>query len=163
MKFDNRSSSSELSPVSSEESIASILLSLQQQDSHTSNSKTVLFNPTISTLLQPPVHLCQFNPCTFCSESAAPKRKTALEEGAYIRYIATRQTKKVRDNVAEKEKEDEGTPRYQAPRSENDLYSPRWVRYHGHRKEGLCGLCPEKWLQLKDSAFWFVSLAVILV
>lgn len=46
-------------------------------------------------------------------------------------------------------------PRFQQPRSDDDLYTPRYVRYSGPKKEGLCGLCPEeKWLQLKDSAFW---------
>ncbi|KAJ3274957.1 hypothetical protein HDV01_001821 [Terramyces sp. JEL0728] len=51
---------------------------------------------------------------------------------------------------------DDPTPRPQSLKSENDLYTPRWVRYSGSRKEGMCELCkPEKWLQLKDSAFWY--------
>jgi hypothetical protein len=47
------------------------------------------------------------------------------------------------------------TPRAQPVKSKNDQYTPRWVRFSGAKKEGLCHLCiPEKWLQLKDSAFW---------
>jgi hypothetical protein len=47
-------------------------------------------------------------------------------------------------------------PRSQPLRWENDLYTPRWVRYVGSKKEGLCDLCePNRWLQLKDSAFWY--------
>jgi hypothetical protein len=37
-----------------------------------------------------------------------------------------------------------------------DLYTPRWVRGHGNKREGWCGLCkPGRWLVLKNSAFWY--------
>jgi hypothetical protein len=50
----------------------------------------------------------------------------------------------------------DATPRPQPVKSKNDQYTPKWVRYSGAKKEGLCDLChPEKWLQLKDSAFWY--------
>lgn len=45
--------------------------------------------------------------------------------------------------------------RSQKVRSEEDKYTPRWVRGTAQQKEGLCDLCePGKWLQLKNSAFW---------
>jgi hypothetical protein len=51
---------------------------------------------------------------------------------------------------------DDATPRSQPLRWENDQYTPRWVRYSGSKKEGLCDMCePNRWLQLKDSAFWY--------
>ncbi|KAI8979331.1 hypothetical protein BDF20DRAFT_819511 [Mycotypha africana] len=47
-------------------------------------------------------------------------------------------------------------PRRQKIRYENDYYTPKWVRYTGHLKEGYCDLCqPGKWLQLKNSAYWY--------
>ena len=54
------------------------------------------------------------------------------------------------------EDDDEEMPRLQSLKSENDLYTPKWVRNKGSKKEGLCELCkPSKWLKLKDSAFWY--------
>ncbi|KAI8401404.1 hypothetical protein FOFC_18273 [Fusarium oxysporum] len=39
---------------------------------------------------------------------------------------------------------------------EGDLYTPRWVRGHGNKREGWCGICkPGRWLVLKSSAFWY--------
>ncbi|KAF5978992.1 meiotic expression up-regulated protein 26 [Fusarium bulbicola] len=47
-------------------------------------------------------------------------------------------------------------PRQQELQCENDLYTPRWVRCHGNKREGWCGICkPGRWLRLKDSAFWY--------
>lgn len=49
----------------------------------------------------------------------------------------------------------EAMPRPQKPRYQKDDYSPKWVRYSGHLKEGYCDTCvPGKWLQLKNSAYW---------
>ena len=47
-------------------------------------------------------------------------------------------------------------PREQRLKFPDDMYTPKWVRYQGAAKEGLCDLCegPGKWLQLKNSAFW---------
>jgi hypothetical protein len=48
------------------------------------------------------------------------------------------------------------TPHEQELRFENDLYTPRWVRGHGNKREGWCGICkPGRWLVLKNSAFWY--------
>ncbi|KAG2216321.1 hypothetical protein INT45_006518 [Circinella minor] len=47
-------------------------------------------------------------------------------------------------------------PRRQKLRYVGDKYTPQWVRYNGQSKEGLCDTCqPGKWLQLKNSAFWY--------
>ncbi|KAI7877429.1 hypothetical protein K492DRAFT_171706 [Lichtheimia hyalospora FSU 10163] len=50
----------------------------------------------------------------------------------------------------------EARPRRQKLRYAGDKYTPQWVRYNGQAKEGLCDTCrPGKWLQLKNSAFWY--------
>jgi hypothetical protein len=47
-------------------------------------------------------------------------------------------------------------PHEQDLRFNGDLYTPRWVRGHGNKREGWCGLCkPGRWLVLKNSAFWY--------
>jgi hypothetical protein len=47
-------------------------------------------------------------------------------------------------------------PHEQELRFPGDLYTPRWVRGHGNKREGWCGLCkPGRWLVLKNSAFWY--------
>jgi hypothetical protein len=48
------------------------------------------------------------------------------------------------------------TPIEQETRFDGDLYTPRFVRGHGNKREGWCGLCPGgRWLVLKNSAFWY--------
>ncbi|KAI1298186.1 hypothetical protein EDD11_006868 [Mortierella claussenii] len=48
------------------------------------------------------------------------------------------------------------TARKQKLRYEGDQYTPQWVRNTGQAKEGFCDTCvPGKWLQLKNSAFWY--------
>lgn len=47
-------------------------------------------------------------------------------------------------------------PRIQDLRFEGDLYTPKYVRGHGNKREGWCGICkPGRWLVLKNSAFWY--------
>ncbi|KAF2834682.1 hypothetical protein M501DRAFT_943456 [Patellaria atrata CBS 101060] len=47
-------------------------------------------------------------------------------------------------------------PHEQDLRFSGDLYTPKWVRGHGNKREGWCGLCkPGRWLVLKNSAFWY--------
>lgn len=47
-------------------------------------------------------------------------------------------------------------PRIQDLRFEGDMYTPRYVRGHGNKREGWCGTCkPGRWLVLKNSAFWY--------
>jgi Domain of unknown function (DUF4451) len=48
------------------------------------------------------------------------------------------------------------TPHEQELRSEGDLYTPRYVRGHGNKREGWCGICkPGGWLVLKNSAYCY--------
>ena len=52
--------------------------------------------------------------------------------------------------------EDHDAPRAQELRFEGDLYTPKYVRGHGNKREGWCGICkPGRWLVLKNSAFWY--------
>ncbi|KAJ2412875.1 hypothetical protein GGI10_003418 [Coemansia sp. RSA 2530] len=47
-------------------------------------------------------------------------------------------------------------PRRQKVRFSDDMYTPMWVRNNGQQKEGFCDTCaPGKWLQLKNSAYWY--------
>ena len=47
-------------------------------------------------------------------------------------------------------------PRGQDLRFDGDLYTPKYVRGHGNKREGWCGICkPGRWLVLKNSAFWY--------
>ncbi|OAQ70077.1 hypothetical protein VFPPC_13298 [Pochonia chlamydosporia 170] len=47
-------------------------------------------------------------------------------------------------------------PYEQDLRFEGDLYTPKWVRGQGNKREGWCGICkPGRWLVLKNSAFWY--------
>jgi hypothetical protein len=47
-------------------------------------------------------------------------------------------------------------PQQQEPRFPGDLYTPRWVRGHGNKREGYCGYCkPGRWLVLKNSGYWY--------
>lgn len=53
-------------------------------------------------------------------------------------------------------KDPNAIPRKQKLRYEGDGYTPKWVRYTGQSKEGYCDTCkPGKWLQLKNSAYWY--------
>ncbi|KAL9611205.1 MAG: hypothetical protein Q9167_004153 [Letrouitia subvulpina] len=52
--------------------------------------------------------------------------------------------------------EESERPRAQELRFEGDMYTPRFVRGHGNKREGWCGICkPGRWLVLKNSAFWY--------
>jgi hypothetical protein len=52
--------------------------------------------------------------------------------------------------------DESGLPRAQELRFEGDLYTPKYVRGHGNKREGWCGICkPGRWLVLKNSAFWY--------
>lgn len=47
-------------------------------------------------------------------------------------------------------------PYEQELRFEGDMYTPKWVRGHGNKREGWCGICkPGRWLVLKNSAYWY--------
>lgn len=54
------------------------------------------------------------------------------------------------------EADESDLPRAQELRFEGDLYTPKYVRGHGNKREGWCGICkPGRWLVLKNSAFWY--------
>ncbi|KAJ2476114.1 hypothetical protein IWW56_005092 [Coemansia sp. RSA 2131] len=58
--------------------------------------------------------------------------------------------------IEEKRIGSKALPRRQKVRFGEDLYTPTWVRGQGQQKEGFCDTCsPGKWLQLKNSAFWY--------
>jgi hypothetical protein len=47
-------------------------------------------------------------------------------------------------------------PTKQEPRFPGDMYTPRWVRGTGNKREGYCGYCkPGRWLVLKNSGYWY--------
>ena len=51
---------------------------------------------------------------------------------------------------------DKDEVRHQKVRFEGDIYTPKLVRYSGNAKEGFCDQCnPGRWLQLKNSAYWY--------
>ena len=62
----------------------------------------------------------------------------------------------VPNEVDMKPEDPELQPSEQELRFEGDLYTPKFVRGHGNKREGYCGLCkPGRWLVLKNSAFWY--------
>ena len=67
--------------------------------------------------------------------------------------IASNQSFPTRHSIVDNSNDD--TPRAQNLKFSTDLYTPKWVRYTGTKKEGLCEMCePGKWFQLKNSAYW---------
>ncbi|MBE7182669.1 MAG: DUF4451 domain-containing protein [Terriglobus roseus] len=47
-------------------------------------------------------------------------------------------------------------PQWHEPRFPGDLYTPKWVRGHGGKREGWCGICkPGRWLVMKNSMYWY--------
>ncbi|KAJ2678363.1 hypothetical protein GGI25_002348 [Coemansia spiralis] len=56
----------------------------------------------------------------------------------------------------EREMGKDAWPRRQKVRFSDDMYTPMWVRNKRQDKAGFCDTCsPGKWLQLKNSAFWY--------
>ncbi len=51
----------------------------------------------------------------------------------------------------------DATPIHQEGRYPADLYTPRYVRGAGERREGYCFIC-QRWLVLKNSAYWYDKL-----
>lgn len=48
------------------------------------------------------------------------------------------------------------TPRKQELHFDGDIYTPRFVRGRGNKREGWCGICrPGRWLVLKNSGYWY--------
>ncbi|KAL7755446.1 hypothetical protein ACKLNR_014544 [Fusarium oxysporum f. sp. zingiberi] len=71
-------------------------------------------------------------------------------------YAALREEKTAPPPEDMNPEDPEMIPCEQELRCEGDLYTPRWVRGHGNKREGWCGICkPGRWLGLKNSAFWY--------
>lgn len=101
----------------------------------------------------------------------------SLGENPFQEPVSKKQKAGVAKEVKEEEEEEENTqdypviteadleaakkdpnaiPRRQKLRYQGDEYTPKWVRYTGQLKEGYCDTCrPGKWLQLKNSAYWY--------
>ncbi|KAJ2964198.1 hypothetical protein NQZ79_g787 [Umbelopsis isabellina] len=60
------------------------------------------------------------------------------------------------EDIEKAETDQNARPRRQRIKYPGDCYTPKWVRYSGQAKEGYCDSCqPGKWLQLKNSAYWY--------
>ncbi|KAI8098961.1 uncharacterized protein BX664DRAFT_381599 [Halteromyces radiatus] len=88
---------------------------------------------------------------------ARPKRKRVPKETEEIVEAGDADFPDMCPRDVELAKTDpEARPRRQKLRFEGDMYTPKWVRYNGQSKEGLCDTCqPGRWLQLKNSAYWY--------
>ena len=85
------------------------------------------------------------HPCGLSDNSDEPDLFGALSEE---QSVPSEEDMKPEDHDLE--------PTEQELRFEGDLYTPRFVRGHGNKREGYCGLCkPGRWLVLKNSAFWY--------
>ncbi|KAK4512537.1 DNA-dependent ATPase fun30 [Mucor velutinosus] len=85
---------------------------------------------------------------------------TAVEEATPTKAPATSEEEDypviTEADLEAAKKDANAIPRRQKLRYEGDEYTPKWVRYTGQLKEGYCDTCkPGKWLQLKNSAFWY--------
>ncbi|KAF9275383.1 hypothetical protein BGZ68_010835 [Mortierella alpina] len=78
------------------------------------------------------------------------------EEGAGATQTATGDDDASNTEFEGREIHGDPKARKQKLRYEGDQYTPQWVRNAGQAKEGFCDTCvPGKWLQLKNSAFWY--------
>lgn len=78
------------------------------------------------------------------------KMEATIDEYAVYPLITTADVEAVKRDPS-------AIPRRQNKRHQDDQYTPKWVRYTGQLKEGYCDTCQPtgKWLQLKNSAFWY--------
>ncbi|KAF5712768.1 meiotic expression up-regulated 26 [Fusarium globosum] len=67
-------------------------------------------------------------------------KSTGLSDAPDL-YADLRQTQTLPDAEYMNPKDSDMIPREQELQSENDLYTPRWVRGHGDNREGWCGIC----------------------
>jgi hypothetical protein len=81
---------------------------------------------------------------------------------AYSEIYYSKLTNADTDEQKENSKKEALETRRQGLRFEGDLYTPKIVRSEKNKKEGFCDLCPApgKWLQLKNSAFWYHKIFV---
>ncbi|KAG0173769.1 hypothetical protein DFQ28_011240 [Apophysomyces sp. BC1034] len=99
------------------------------------------------------------NPMVDVSSSVKPRRKknrTDADEDDSIEAAEHEFPEMYPRDLEAARTDPEARPRKQKLRFPDDRYTPQWVRYNGQAKEGLCDTCkPGKWLQLKNSAYWY--------
>lgn len=97
------------------------------------------------TSMATPNDICTWNRMV---DEESRNKKSKLEEQDYPVITET--------DLEAAKKDPNAIPRKQKLRYEGDQYTPKWVRYTGQSKEGYCDTCkPGKWLQLKNSAYWY--------
>ncbi|KAL7326754.1 hypothetical protein PS15p_209042 [Mucor circinelloides] len=102
-----------------------------KQEEYTDKSENTSLNGSVATV-----------------EENTPTKAAATEEEDYPVITEA--------DLEAAKKDANAIPRRQKLRYEGDEYTPKWVRYTGQLKEGYCDTCkPGKWLQLKNSAFWY--------
>jgi hypothetical protein len=85
---------------------------------------------------------------SFSSSLPSPKSLAAVSKSRKPRRVLAATVPPV--------EEQDSTPRDQKLKFPEDMYTPKLARYSGSHKEGFCDICqPGKWLQLKNSAFWY--------
>lgn len=90
------------------------------------------------------------------SRSPRPKEEAVPEESTFDYSNEEEWPDMMPSDVEAALTDPQARPRQQNVRFNGDLYTPKWVRYNGQSKEGLCDTCsPGKWLQLKNSAYWY--------
>lgn len=90
------------------------------------------------------------------SRSPLPKEEAVPEESTFDYSNEEEWPDMMPSDVEAALTDPQARPRQQNVRFNGDLYTPKWVRYNGQSKEGLCDTCsPGKWLQLKNSAYWY--------
>ncbi|CAO3645309.1 unnamed protein product [Cunninghamella blakesleeana] len=91
------------------------------------------------------------------SQPQKPKRKRVQKETEEVVEAGDADFPDMCPRDVELAKTDpDARPRRQKLRFEGDMYTPKWVRFNGQAKEGLCDTCqPGRWLQLKNSAYWY--------
>jgi len=102
---------------------------------------------------------------TFQSLPDAPHRKRtksmdfgvlALPDAAFCEAEEYEYPLMTTEDIEKAQNDQNARPRRQRIRYPGDCYTPKWVRYSGQAKEGYCDSCqPGKWLQLKNSAYWY--------
>ncbi|KAI8898881.1 hypothetical protein BC833DRAFT_648325 [Globomyces pollinis-pini] len=96
----------------------------------------------------------------FCKKDTKSSVLVSIEENdvpqAAEKKPDTRKKSRARSNSLQIDSAESIEPRQQKLKHDLDNYTPKWVRFTGFRKEGLCELCkPTRWLQLKNSAYWY--------
>jgi hypothetical protein len=126
-----------MSPTSS---LASSSMSSPQPQAG-SNATSAVCNPML-TCLNNPDQLSLFelyHSASTALQSSTFRNKTVSAPPTHLGKPAARRRSKT--EPIDEADDDDDTPRQQALRSADDLYTPQWVRFKGTKKQGLCDLC----------------------